>query len=486
MFKIKELIVRYREIPVQVKSGLWLVLSNILVKGISFLTIPIFTHLMPAAEYGDLTVYLSSMEIVLILSGWDLAYGAYQKGLYKYQDTDFFTKTTQLFVTVSTIVLMVVLTVLYPWTGKWIAIPLELYPYLFLYLLTQPSYRNWMVQKQKKYEYKKVARISVLYTIVVTITTICAVEFLGATANIKFASQMLTSFFVFVFFYIRNINCTLLCRDRMRLHEQVRFIFLFQLPCVIHSLSLVVLSSADRIMIKNMVGSAEAAFYGVAYSFAFLMIVVQNALDQAMIPWRYELLEKKDYDALNRISCVLLIMMGAMVTVFILIAPELMKLFFSREYYEATGCIPPIAVSVYFIFLYSLFSSVEGYFEHTKWIMYVSVFCSVMNLIMNYFGIMWFGYRACAYTTLISYILFCIGHYFGMSWLCNRMIRKKIFNYRLIFFISALVFGIAMGSVLVYRIAAVRYFILLIIVAVGAVSREKIKDIAVEIRNSRR
>ena len=46
------------------------------------------------------------------------------------------------------------------------------------------------------------------------------------------------------------------------------YVLQFNLPLVPHYLSQTVLNSADRIMIKNMVGAGEAGIYGLAYSLA--------------------------------------------------------------------------------------------------------------------------------------------------------------------------------------------------------------------------
>lgn len=52
--------------------------------------------------------------------------------------------------------------------------------------------------------------------------------------------------------------------------------------------------------------------------------------------------------------------------------------------------------------------------------MNIAIVCAAINLITNYFGIMWFGYAAVAYTTLACYILMAILHYCSME----RMLRK--------------------------------------------------------------
>lgn len=418
---------KYYNLPIQAKASLWLVIANVINKGISFLTMPIFTRLLPESEYGELSVFLSSTEILLILTGWDISYGAYQKGLYKYDDVDSFTKVTQLFTTVTTCVFVILMLVAYPYIGSWIAIPIELFPFLLLYLLGQPAYRNWMVKKQKIYDYKKVTAVTLIYALLTTLISIMAVLLLSKTAKMKYTAQILSSAFIFIFFYFPNVRINRISQDKRLSFEQIRFIILFQFPCVIHSLSLVLLSQADRIMIRNFIGSSEAALYSVAYTFAFLLSVVQTALDQAMIPWRYELLKKNDYKMLDKMSNTCIFIIGGLVTAFILVAPELMKLFFPVGYSEAVDCIPPIAMSVYFIFLYSVFASIEAYFEYTNIIMGVSLFCCIANIIMNIVGMKLWGYKACAFTTLISYILFCVGHFYGMRWICKKRIGQKLF-----------------------------------------------------------
>ena len=477
--------IKYNSMPVQARAGIWLVICNILVKGINFITIPLFTRLMDAAEYGNLTVYLSSTELILILTGWDISYGAYQKGLYRYKDTSFHTKTVQLFCTVSTAAVFLLLYLLYPLAGAWFAVPLELYPFMFLYLITQPSYRNWMALKQKNYEYQKAVGVTLFYTALVTVISLAAVIFIQQSAAVKYTAQMMASFMVFLFFYARNVNILPLFRQKQKLCEEIKYIACFQFPCLIHSVSLVILGQADRMMIKMYAGSTQAAIYGVAYSFSFLIIVIQSALDQALIPWRYELMDRKEYAKVNEICCILLVMIGGITAVFMLAAPELKMLLFSQEYYEAIELIPPIAASVYFIFLYSMFVSIEGYFENTKMMMYIAVFCSLSNIAMNYAGIKIFGYQVCAYTTLISYLMFCIGHYFAMNRMCRKYVKRKIFHDKFIAVCSMGMLLFTAGAWILYQNLYIRYSVFCFLMLLGVIMRKRMKETIMAVRNKR-
>lgn len=476
----------YKNMPVQAKAGFWFVICNILVRGIAFITTPLFTRLIPQAQYGDLSVYLSSTNIVLIISSWDISYGAYLKGLYKYEDMESFTKVTQLFVTVSTVIVLGILYALYPIIGEWLSIPLSFYPVLFFYLLMEPSYRNWMAYKQKEYAYKWLVPVSLAFSILTTIIPFFAVLFIENSANVKYVSQQLAAISVFFVFYIKNADIRSVLLDKSKLKEQLKYIILFQLPCVVHSLSLVILSQADRIMIKNMVGGEAAALYSVAYSVGMVLTVIESGLDNALNPWRYELMKKKDYAKIDRITMLMLIILGVCLCLFMLVAPELYKLVFPVSYYDAIGCLPPMTISIYFIALYATFVSIEGYFEETKYLMYIAVACSVMNIIMNYIVIQIWNYKACAYTTMVTYLLFCVLHYFAMNKVLKNYFEDKILSTKRIVMISFLVCGFTLAMIVLYDHIILRYFVFVIIVFVIIAERKKFDDLVSIIRRGKR
>ena len=56
------------------------------------------------------------------------------------------------------------------------------------------------------------------------------------------------------------------------------YALMFNLPLVPHYLSQTVLSSVDRIMIRDMVGKSEAGIYNLAYQISLLMTLFNTAL----------------------------------------------------------------------------------------------------------------------------------------------------------------------------------------------------------------
>lgn len=62
----------------------------------------------------------------------------------------------------------------------------------------------------------------------------------------------------------------------------------FSLPLIPHFLSVVILAQSDRIMIGNMCGTGKTAIYSVAYSVASVMLIVNTAVMDSIIPWTYK------------------------------------------------------------------------------------------------------------------------------------------------------------------------------------------------------
>ena len=76
---------KYRSLSVQAKAALWFTICSFLQKGISFITVPIFTRLMSTEEYGTYTVYLSWLQILTIMTSLYLFNGVYDNAMAKYE-----------------------------------------------------------------------------------------------------------------------------------------------------------------------------------------------------------------------------------------------------------------------------------------------------------------------------------------------------------------------------------------------------------------
>lgn len=480
---IRKLKNRYSSMPLLAKAAIWLTASQVLLKGIGVLSSPLFTRLISPSEYGKLTLFLSYEQIILILSTWEMGVGPYQKGIFKFKTgIRHFTKTVLLFSAVLTVILFSLLIVLWKPAQEFMGISRTVMAVLFMYMLTLPAHQCWLTRSRVNYTYKSQAFLTVFLSVTQIIVPLIAVLTIERTAEVKILFTLIPAICINVVLYVNELRKRNEIVDEGQLRNEVHFLCQFTPPLVFHSLSFFILSQVDRIMIGKMVGEIEAGIYGVAYMIATLALIIQNSFLQVLRPWVYRKMEKGEYTDIKQFTAQIVVLLGAVYMLIILVVPEIMKILYSQTYHRGIWCIPPIAIGMFFMFFYSLFVIIEEYFEETKYIGMISVACAFLNIVMNYFAIKMFGYEACAYTTLICYIIFAVGHYAVMRVILKKNeVQEGVFNGRALLFV-ALGMLLVMGTViLLYDFVVARYLILAMFGVVLYLFRKKIGGAAIQL-----
>lgn len=467
---------KYQKLSVEVRATFWFTICNFILKGISFITVPLFARYLSPTEYGTVSIYNSYQQIFLIFATFELSLGAFQRGLIRYKnDIKMFTKSLQVLWSGITLILFLGVFICRDTFVELTDTNVTILTLMFTYFLVQPAYDCWINLKRFKYDYKLVVVVTILFATLSTGISVLCVKFIDNTAIVRITSMLVVQILFCLPFYLRNVSIKSIITKRKIVKEYWVFALKFQMPLVVHSLSYLILAQSDRIMIGEMVGKTEAALYSIAYSLANVAIIFQTSINQVMKPWRYQKMNEKKYDSIGKITNILLLVLGGILLLFILVAPEIMKLLFSEEYFEAVWTIPPITLSVYFMFLYSIFSDIESYLYKTKYIMYASIVCATVNIVLNYFGIIKFGYIVCGYTTLISYILFAIMHYKFMKKSCiDEGIGEKIFDENKISILSVILIGLMVVFTIIYPYFWIRLILFFIIVIICVIKRDTI------------
>lgn len=466
---------KYKYMAQSAKAALWFTVCNFFLKGISFIANPIFTRLLSADEYGQLSIFMSYEQLMLILATWSIQIGAYQKGIFKYKDdVELFTTATLCLINTITLICFLFIFIFQRVIFEISGMTFTILCVLFVYFWVQPAYECWLIRQRTKYKYHFAVAITIFYTIANTLIPMGALIVVAPTADVKFIFTIVSAILISLTFYCVSAKYWRLFQYLNKVKEYWKFLIYYQGPLVLHSLSYLVLGQVDRVMISVMVGKEQTAYYSVAYNLATVISILQNSLNQSLLPWYYQMLSEKQYRKICRITNYLLCAIGGAILGYILLAPEVLHLLFTKSYYEAVWCIPPVSASVYFQFLYTIFVNIETYFEKTKYVMYVSVICGVINVILNYICIDRFGYIASGYTTLFSYILFAVGHYIFME--RTRKIevpQVRILKASVILIISLIVIFLSIGITMLYPFPLIRYGIILLLVICVFISRKR-------------
>ena len=473
---------RYNMVPIQIKAVIWFTIGNVILKGISFFTSPLFARLLSTYEYGRLTLFQSYEQIILIFGTWELGLGPYQKGLFKYKtEKSKFTSYLIAYSNIITIILFCLVVLFWKPFMTFTGMDTPCIIVLFIYIYTQTAFQCWITRSRVDFAYRKLTILNVSLAVLQIVFPLIAVLVLRRDASIKFTFTLFPAIIVNIVIMIMDFKpAELLIKGRENYREYAHYLTSFTLPLVLHSLSYYILSQSDRIMIGKMTGEEKAGIYGVAYTIAMVVMLVQNSLTQVLSPWMYKKLENKQYSIIKKTLLSVVVFVGIIYILFNLLAPEVVLIMYPDSYHEGIWCIPPIVSGIFFMFLYSLFVNVETYFERTKYIAIISSISAALNIVLNYIGIGYFGYIACAYTTLICYIFFSVGHYLVMNRI-TKINKISLFNGKIILMFGVLVLLIILSCLLIYQYRMVRLIIALCIILGILASYKKISGMIIKI-----
>lgn len=471
---------KYKSLSDAVKASLWFTVCNIMQKGISMLTVPIFTRLMTSEQYGIYSVYQSWYSIVSIFATLNLYSGVFNVGLARYSDDrDEYTLSLQNLCTVITVVLFGVYCVFHDFWNQVFGLSSFFVIAMFLELLLAPAFTFWSARERFEYRYRALIVATLILALGCPLVGLIAVMSTSYKAEARVFSFVFIQAMVGLVFYIYNT-----IRGKKKFSTKYwKYGFWFNLPLLPHYLSQIVLGQADRIMINSMVNASKAAIYSVAYNVSSLMNLVTSAINSSYIPFTYNALKEKDYKKIARTSNVILLIIAATSVLVTAFGPEVIMIFAPEEYFEAIWVIPPVSTSVYFMFLYPLFGNVEFYFEENKFVTAASVGGALLNVFLNWLMIPVFGYAAAGYTTLICYIVYDLGHYFFMKIVLKKHnIGEEIYDAKFILILSVTVLIAMMGMTMIYHKKVLRYIVIIIITVIAYGKRNLLKQVLVDIK----
>lgn len=460
-----------------IKAGIGYTVGNYMLKGLSFLTVPIFSRLLSTSDYGIFNTYLAYQSILFLLVGMAL-HTSLKNAKYKYgEDFGKYNSCCILITLISLGAWLVLCNLLYPLYAGVVEFPRFVVNLLLLDSFGTALIQFFNVYVGLDYRYASFLKISAFNALanlgvsVLLILTVFREE--RWTGRILGNAVPVVIIAVVIIWYFWRKQSPAMNR------EYAKFAISYSFPLIPHGLSQVVLSQFDRIMIKHMIGDAEAGIYSFAYTIFSIINVTANSLDNVWGPWFYERMEAKDYEGVRKYSNQYALGMLCVSVMVMLGAPELVKILGDREYWDSMYSVIPIVAGGYFMFLYTFPSYVEYYYAKTKFIAVGTGMAALINIALNLVCIQRFGYLAAAYTTLVTYLLYFVFHYV-IAW---RIQGHCIFSTGRLALYMLVALAAAVISLLLIGLWLVRWLLLVAVGILFAVWAEKEFGILEKVRN---
>ena len=163
---MQKLLRSYKQMSVQVKAAIWFTLCSVLQKGISFITVPIFTRLLTSEEYGIYSLYISWLQILTIITSLYLYQGVFNNGMTKFDDDrDAYISSMQgLTLTITAAVFAVYLVGQKMWCELLALTPIYMI-LMFVEMAVTPALRFWSGKQRFEFRYKQLVALTLAKSI---------------------------------------------------------------------------------------------------------------------------------------------------------------------------------------------------------------------------------------------------------------------------------------------------------------------------------
>lgn len=462
------------------KSAVVYTISNIVTRGLAIITVPIFTRIMTTAQIGQVNLYNSWYGMISAFATLSLTSGGFSVAMKEF-DKERDQYLSSILTLTSSIALLISL-IYFVNPAFWNSItglPTVFMILILIGLLVAPARDFWFARQRYEYKYKLSGLISIGSAIVAAAISVFAV--LHTSDPNKTAEVRLVSNYIVVYGVALCLWLYIFIKGKKLVDLQYwKFSLALSIPLIGYSIASQILSTADRIMIGKLVDESSVGIYGTIYSVSSIFTMVWTAINASFVPYLYQNIDKKEDDSVRKISFTLITAYAFVAIFLVLVAPEIVRILATEEYYEAIYIMPPIAAGVFLTSVSNMYSNVLLYLKSSKYIMYASMIAAAANVGLNYVFIKAYGYMAAAYTTMACYIIMTIllGLWANKKFIAQEDNLNRVYYNKWILVLCVVVTVVLLSGMLLYNLNVLRYIVaFLFLVGAGVIGTKYLKTI---------
>ncbi len=421
--------------------ALFNIMSTVIIAGVNFFTIPIFTRMLDTSGYGIVNVYTAWVSIFVVFIGLkaDGSIGSAKANLAEDEQDSYQLSILALSTVAFFVVLGFVNLLLQP-----LAELLSLEPLLVVCMCIQ-SFGTFVINLfSMRFIFRKQAQlnfaISVGVCLVTTLLSVLLIFFVFTGEDAYMGRALGLCVPNAVLGTALALGLAIKQRGRIKL-KYWRFCLVLTVPLIFHGLSQLVLGQTGKIVIQQTNGDSLAGIYSIAVVIVGLLGSIYSALNNAFVPFMYDDLAGKTGQDVKQSHFRNYFASFTLGTVaFVLIAPEILKLMSTEAYWSAIPLLPLLTIGQYCVFLYSFPVNFEFYSMKTRSIAIGTMLAAILNIALTVTLVPAFGMMGAAFSTMVSYLALFIFHF------CIARFALGDRNYPARYYAGGLAFVLAASS----------------------------------------
>lgn len=405
-----------------VVSSMWYTIGNFFIKGISFVTIPIFVNITTQAEYGLINNFTSFVSIFTIIVGLSLN-AAINNASFDYkEDIKSFMSSVLFLSTLSFILCIIVGNALFLFNHSYF----DMNQLIFNMMLIQ-SFAGFII-----------SYLSAYFTINFQHFRFLFISLLSTMINIGFSLLFMFSIYNDNRYFGRAVGgavglalvaaviyiVLMLKGKKLIKTEYWKYALRISLPLIPHSLANIILAQFGRIMVNQYLGAEQAGIFSYISNIGIILSVIWASTNNAWVPWFYNEMSEANENKVKQVSNYYIYFFSALSMVVMTVSIDLAKFMAPKEYYTGLSLIIPISLGYFFQFVYSFPVNAEFFSKKTNYIAIGTILSALINIGLNVYFIPKYGIIGAGYTTVFTYFLLFVFHYL----IAKRIIGKQLFD----------------------------------------------------------
>lgn len=334
------------------KNGVLYILSGLLLQGINFFTLPLFTRLMSIESFGVVSIYNTWLSILSIFICFQ-SHGSIGNAKITYSKNEFDEYISNILFFSSLIFLIWILFFIF--FKEKISYILNISIKIIWIMLFQSFFYTIITLKTTVYIFEEKAKEKIWLSFInisfnILISVILIRYFYSSEAYLgRIIGGALPVIFLGIYLYISTMKKKYPTFNI----KHLKFCLYLSIPIMFHALSGIILGSSDRLMLEKYKGFYETGLYSFIYNFGLIISMVWSALNSAWVPWYYQNMKKSNNSLIKTYSQNYLKFFTFICVAFLMLAPDVVKIMAPDKYWSKLNILPLVVGGCYFNFLYS-------------------------------------------------------------------------------------------------------------------------------------
>lgn len=417
----------------------------------SFILVPLYTDLLPKAEYGKVSIIFAWMIFFNVI----LAYGfetAFFRFYNKETDKKSIVETTSVSLFWTSISFLFIALLFRNKLAIWSGIDAQYITYTIWILVLDalvivPFSKLRVNQQPIKYAIIKIG--NVVINLVLNLFFLSYLPAIAESNPDSFLSSFYLEDFQIGYIFVSNIVASLatfliLSPNYLLLkwhfdYKLWKRMMEYGLPIMVAGIAFAINEQFDKILLGKLlpanIADSEVGVYSACYKLGLFMVLYRTAYTLGIEPFFFSHADKEDAPQTYATITKYFVIFGSFILLSVIVFADVLKYIMIQDesYWEAMKVVPLIILANFFLGIYTNLSVWYKLIDKTHIGAYISIIGAIITLSLNYLLIPTMSYYGSAIATIAAYgSMMFISYYFGNKYYPIPYDTNKIAMYLLI------------------------------------------------------